>query len=172
MAQHRYWAIVEGDAHSGYSAFFPDLPGCVSAGDTIEQCIANAGEAAAFHLEGMVGDGEAIPEPTPAQRLEVDDDIVEAARSLILVPLPGKAVRVNVTLEEGLLQLIDQAAAAADSNRSAFLSEAAREMIRQRQRSSLEYAVPPSRSRSRGLRSDDVVKPSIKARRGPKRGKA
>jgi predicted RNase H-like HicB family nuclease len=161
MAQRRYWAIVEGSEKSGYSAFFPDLPGCVSAGDTIEQCIANAGDAAAFHLEGMVEDGDVIPAATPAHRLQIDPDIDEAARSLVIVPLPGKAVRVNVTLEEGLLQLIDQTAAALDSNRSAFLSEAARDKIRKHHRQeSRSYATAPSRARGAGLRSDDAVAPA------------
>ncbi len=76
-----YWMIVEGNERDGYSAFFPDLPGCVSAGDTIEQCIAQAREAAAFHIEGMIADGESLPDATAADDLQVDSDVELAARS-------------------------------------------------------------------------------------------
>ncbi|MEO8558017.1 MAG: type II toxin-antitoxin system HicB family antitoxin [Rhodospirillales bacterium] len=124
-----YWAIVEGDDTTGYSVFFPDLPGCVSAGDTIEQTLTRAAEAAAFHLEGMVEDGEALPEPCPLADLPRDKKIREAAVSLVTVSVPGKAVRVQVTIDEGLLQEIDRAASAAGSNRSAFLAQAARDAI-------------------------------------------
>ena len=46
-----------------YGVTVPDLPGCVSAGDTLEQALANAGEAILGHLEVMVEDGKPVPEP-------------------------------------------------------------------------------------------------------------
>ena len=64
MIRH-YPAMIEGDDASGYGVTFPDFPGCVSAGDTIEEAVANAGEALLFHMEGMAEDGEQIPEPSP-----------------------------------------------------------------------------------------------------------
>jgi predicted RNase H-like HicB family nuclease len=60
----RYLILIEGGPPSNYSAWSPDLLGCVSTGDTLEECIAEMREAIAFHLEGMPEDGEAIPEPT------------------------------------------------------------------------------------------------------------
>jgi predicted RNase H-like HicB family nuclease len=60
----RYLILIEGGPPSNYSAWSPDLLGCVSTGDTLEECIAEMREAIAFHLEGMAEDGEAIPEPT------------------------------------------------------------------------------------------------------------
>ncbi len=60
----RYLILIEGGPPSNYSAWSPDLIGCVATGDTIEQTVAEMREAIAFHLEGLAADGETIPEPT------------------------------------------------------------------------------------------------------------
>jgi predicted RNase H-like HicB family nuclease len=60
----RYLILLEGGPPSNYSAWSPDLLGCVATGDTIEECVSEMRDAIAFHLEGMVGDGDSIPEPT------------------------------------------------------------------------------------------------------------
>ncbi len=60
----RYLILIEGGPPSNYSAWSPDLLGCVSTADTLEECIAEMREAITFHLEGIAEDGEAIPEPT------------------------------------------------------------------------------------------------------------
>ncbi|MGH2915035.1 MAG: type II toxin-antitoxin system HicB family antitoxin, partial [Solirubrobacteraceae bacterium] len=62
-AEH-YLILIEGGPPSNYSAWSPDLPGCVSTGDTIEETVAEMREAIAFHLEGLAADGDLIPEPT------------------------------------------------------------------------------------------------------------
>ncbi|MFB2878254.1 type II toxin-antitoxin system HicB family antitoxin [Floridanema aerugineum] len=59
----RYAVVIE-KAEGNYSAYVPDLPGCVSVGDTIEEVKKNIQEAIAFHLEGMQEDGLPIPQPT------------------------------------------------------------------------------------------------------------
>ncbi len=59
----RYAVVIE-KAEGNYSAYVPDLPGCVSVGDTIEEVKKNIQEAIEFHLEGMQEDGLPIPEPT------------------------------------------------------------------------------------------------------------
>jgi predicted RNase H-like HicB family nuclease len=60
----RYLILVEGGPPSNYSSWSPDLPGCVATGDTFEECVAHMKEAIAFHLEGLVGDGDPVPEPS------------------------------------------------------------------------------------------------------------
>jgi predicted RNase H-like HicB family nuclease len=60
----RYLILIEGGPPSNYSAWSPDLLGCVSTGDTIEQCVSEMREAIAGHLEVMREHGETIPEPT------------------------------------------------------------------------------------------------------------
>ncbi len=58
----RYAIIIE-KARDNYSAYVPDLPGCVTVGDTIEEIKQNIQEAIAFHLEALVEDGLTIPQP-------------------------------------------------------------------------------------------------------------
>jgi predicted RNase H-like HicB family nuclease len=60
----QYAVVIEYAPGSNYSAYLPDLPGCVSTGNTIEEVSRNIQEAVNFHLEGMRRDGDPIPEPT------------------------------------------------------------------------------------------------------------
>ncbi len=59
----RYVVVIE-KTGNGYGAYVPDLPGCVAAGDTVEEAEQLIREAIEFHLEGMRQDGDPIPEPT------------------------------------------------------------------------------------------------------------
>jgi predicted RNase H-like HicB family nuclease len=124
MAYAAYIGIVE-SAGEGYSIFFPDVPGCVSAGASVMETLSNAEAALAFHLRGMIEDGDALPatNDNPA----VDPEVVEFCRALVRAEIPGKAIRVNITLDEGLVESIDRVA----KNRSGFLAEAARERLRE-----------------------------------------
>lgn len=65
------YAIVIEKADSNYSAYVPDLPGCVATGGTMEEVEAQIREAIAFHLEGLREDG--LPVPAPASRVEYVD---------------------------------------------------------------------------------------------------
>ena len=116
-----YPAIVE---HAGneFSVFFPDLPGCTSAGRTIQEAVLNAEEALAGHLLVSAQYGDELSDPTSLDNLEKDPDIKEAARILVRAERPGKSIRLNITLDEGLVAAIDRVA----NNRSGFLAEAAR----------------------------------------------
>lgn len=68
----KYLVIIE-PADGNYSAYLPDVPGCVTVGDTIEETIENMREALEFHFEGTAEDGDPIPEPTSiAGYVEVD----------------------------------------------------------------------------------------------------
>jgi predicted RNase H-like HicB family nuclease len=67
----RYAVVIE-KGERNYSAYVPDLPGCVSVGDTPEQVKADLREAIEFHLEGMREDGFPIPKPSSqAEYVEV-----------------------------------------------------------------------------------------------------
>jgi predicted RNase H-like HicB family nuclease len=68
----RYTIIIE-KAVNNYSAYVPDLPGCISTGATIEETKRNIRDAVAFHLRGMEEDGDPIPEPTTLA------DVIEVA---------------------------------------------------------------------------------------------
>jgi predicted RNase H-like HicB family nuclease len=116
-----YTAIVEAAGDGTYGVFFPDVHGCVSAGDTVEEALANAYEALAFYFE----EDDHRPPATPFQDVMVDADVKEVARAAIPAPeTEGPVQRVNVTLPVGLLKQIDRRAGA--RNRSSFLTKAAR----------------------------------------------
>ena len=122
--------IIHGSP-GAYGISFPDLPGCISAGDTLDGVLAASAEAVAFHVAGMAEDGDAIPVPRQLDALKADprfaDDFADAVL-VAAVPFapPGKAVRVNITLDEHLLAAVDRAAEAIGSSRSGFLADAAR----------------------------------------------
>jgi predicted RNase H-like HicB family nuclease len=121
MAIIYYPAIIE-RAGDGYSVFFPDLPGCTSAGDTIQEAARNAEAALAGHLLVSIQHGDPVADPSDLDAVERDPDVDEAARILVRVDKPGRSVRLNISLDEGLVAAIDQVA----SNRSRFLADAAR----------------------------------------------
>lgn len=108
---------------------FPDLPGCVTVGDTLDQAARRAREALGLHLTGMIEDGDALPEPTPLDQLASDPEYPEIGRILVDADLPGKSVKVTITLDEGLLAAIDKAAMARHMSRSGFLAEGVRRLL-------------------------------------------
>ena len=65
------FAVVVEKGPRNYSAYVPDLPGCVSTGKTFAETEKNIREAIEFHIEGMIEDGEPIPEPS-SQAIEVE----------------------------------------------------------------------------------------------------
>jgi predicted RNase H-like HicB family nuclease len=124
-----YPAVIDKDPDSDFGVVFPDFPGCVSAGSTLDEAMLGAHEALAGHVALMVNDGDELPEPTPLEVVAAKRDATTVAITLVPVTLPGKAHRVNITIDEGLLEEIDAVA----DNRSRFLAEAARaELARRR----------------------------------------
>lgn len=84
-----YPAVIEGDGKDGsYGVFFPDLPGCTSGGETYEQAAINAHEALTGHIGLMIKDSDPLPEPTPINKLKIDDDIVVADIIPIIIDQP------------------------------------------------------------------------------------
>ncbi len=120
-------ALLRKEATSDFGVDFPDFPGCVTAGVTLEQARLMAAEALALHIEGMVEDGASIPTPSPLDIIM--DDIVNRDAVAFLVETatrPVKAVRVNVMLPEDVVREIDRLT----NNRSRFLADAARAKLR------------------------------------------
>lgn len=128
MATVYYPAIIE-RAKKGYSVFFPDLDGCTSAGRSQDEAARQAEDALRGHLALMVADGDEIPLPTSLDQIERDPDVDEVARVLVRADLPGKAVRLNISLDEGLVASIDARASQLGMTRSAFLAAASRVFI-------------------------------------------
>lgn len=133
MATVYYPAIIE-RGRRGYGVFFPDLPGCTSAGETVTEAAINAEEALAGHLLVSDQHGDELAEPSALDAVEVDPDVEEVARILVRGERRGKAVRINITLDEGLIAAIDRVA----ENRSGFLAEAARAALAARREGTVE----------------------------------
>ena len=130
----RYVAFVHKETGSVYGVSFPDFPGCISAGDTADEALHNAVEALAGHVAAMKSDGEAVPVPRPLDVILADDDLSEwrEGATFAFVPLvlnSGSSVRVNVSLDAGLLEAIDAAARDRGMTRSAFIASAVRNEI-------------------------------------------
>jgi predicted RNase H-like HicB family nuclease len=123
-----YHAVVHKDEDSAFGVQFPDLPGCFSAADAIEDVIPNAVEALSLWFEDA---DETAPSAVEAIRAGAADDLADGA-FLVMVPWIGrnsKPARVNISLDRGMLDAIDTAAAMRRLTRSAFLAEAARNEI-------------------------------------------
>jgi predicted RNase H-like HicB family nuclease len=121
-------------ANGRYGISFPDFPGCVAAGATPDEALRRGAETLRFHIAGMIDDGETFPRLRGLSELQrskaFKSDAKDAAVVGVNVELPGKAVRVNISLEERLLEAIDRAATHAGQSRSAFLAEAAQRRIK------------------------------------------
>jgi predicted RNase H-like HicB family nuclease len=134
MTSH-YVAIIEKDPDSAFGVWFPDVEGCFSAGDTLEQASANAVAALRQHVEVLESAGRPVPAARSVDKVRDDADVSEALAAgalLLVVPLladAGRTVRINVSLDKGLVDQIDAAASARGVTRSAFLAQAAREKI-------------------------------------------
>lgn len=121
-------ALEPRDEHRAYGVVVPDLPGCFSAGDTIEEALANAREAILLHVEGLVERGEPVPVPQPiAERINGRKykGWIWAIVPVDLAELQGPAERVNLTIPRRYLRRIDAAARNSGESRSAFMVRAA-----------------------------------------------
>ena len=120
-----YVALLRKQPDSDFGVDFPDFPGCVTAGKTLEDARRMAGEALNFHIAGMIEDGEAIPGPSTLDETMADPHHADAVAVLIDAVVRRPVVRVNVSLPPDLLEAIDRVT----DNRSRFLAEAAREKL-------------------------------------------
>jgi predicted RNase H-like HicB family nuclease len=119
-------AYIRKDPGSDYGVEFPDVPGCVTAGHTLDEARAMAAEALAGHLAVLEEMGE--PAPVPSSMEALQNDPHQAGATLVLIDIPEdylKSERVNVMLPRYLLGRID----AVSSNRSRFLAEAAEKLL-------------------------------------------
>ena len=126
----QYIALIHKDADSDYGVSFPDLPGVISAGNTLDQARDMATEALALHIEGLIEDGEAIPEPSSLEDIMANAENRDGVAVLIAAPATAvKSVRINVTLPSDVLEQNDQYAEGEGFTRSGFLAQAAKKVM-------------------------------------------
>ena len=124
----RYPIVIHKDRDSDYGVTVPDLPGCFSAGETLDDALQQASEAIECHLEALMRDGEPIPLPESVDQHRSNPDYAGGTWALVSVDvarLSGKTKRVNITLPERLLTQMDGYAAQHGSTRSGLIAEAA-----------------------------------------------
>ncbi|PWV65988.1 type II toxin-antitoxin system HicB family antitoxin [Plasticicumulans acidivorans] len=130
-------AIEPGDADHAFGVIVPDIPGCFSAGDTLQEAIKSAHEAIRGHLELLAEDDEDIPEASTVDALVQREDLqgcTWALADIDVTPYLGKAEKINVTLPGRLLRRLDQAVAeGAFRSRSGALAEGAQLLLLTRQ---------------------------------------
>jgi predicted RNase H-like HicB family nuclease len=119
-----YIAYLHKDSKSDFGVSFPDFPGCVTAGKTLEEARRMAEEALALHIGGMAEDGEAIPEPSTIDDVAEDPAMKDAVAFLVSVDLE-KTVRVNITAQESQINAIDRRAGEVGMTRSAYMVQSA-----------------------------------------------
>jgi predicted RNase H-like HicB family nuclease len=121
-----YIAYLHKDRKSDFGVSFPDFPGCITAGKSLDEARRKAPEALAFHIAGMMEDGEKIPKPSKIDELVADPARQNAVAFLVTTDFPkSKTVRVNVTARENQIELIDRLARQAGMTRSAYMVQSA-----------------------------------------------
>lgn len=125
----RYPVVIHKDTDSDFGVMVPDIPGCYSAGSTYDESLNNVIEAIECHLEGLLMDNESIPVGTSIDHWIADSSLnggVWAFVDIDLSLISGKAKRVNITIPERVLSLIDlYSKSHTIKNRSSFLTDAA-----------------------------------------------
>lgn len=106
MKDRYFFPAIFDVAEDGISVEFPDLPGCLPCGHTVEEAIKNAKEAMALHLYGMEEEGEEIPEPTDITKLKLEPNqfvvMVEAWMPPFRDEMENKAVKKTLTIPKWL----------------------------------------------------------------------
>ncbi len=127
-----YIGLIHKEAKSDYGVSFPDFPGVVTAGKDLDDARAMAEEALALHIDGLLEDGEAVPEASSLEEVMSDPDNKDGVAILVAVKTDAvKSVRVNVTLPEDVLAQIDKFAKERGLSRSGFLAQAAKKALEQ-----------------------------------------
>ena len=128
-----YPIAIHKDADSDYGVIVPDLPGCFSAGKTIDDAVAMAKEAIELHIEGLIEEGLVVPEPSDIQTHESDPDYRGAVWAIVSIDpsdLRIRAKRINITMPERVLDAVDRFARTHNETRSGLLTKAADAYVR------------------------------------------
>jgi len=126
-------AIEKGDKKHAYGVVVPDLPGCFSAGDTLDEALSNAKEAILLHLEGLMDEKKPVPAPKPLEARQKDRKYKGWTWAVIevdLAELDDKIERINITLPRKVLRVIDEAAKRSGESRSGYLARVGIESVR------------------------------------------
>jgi predicted RNase H-like HicB family nuclease len=130
-----YPIVIHKDRKSDYGVTVPDLPGCFTAGSTIDEALAMAREAIELHLEGLIEEGQPVPRPGTIERYKDDPEYgggLWAVVSVSKANLRTKARRINITMPERVIDAVDRFARTENETRSGLLAKAAAAYIRRK----------------------------------------
>ncbi len=132
MPKYIYPAIFDPNENNGYTVTFPDLPGCITEGDTVDEALLLAAEAMALHLYGMERDGDEIPQPTKPTDVSLEDTIPGAFVTLIQThtePIRDELLNRSVKKTLTVPQWLNDEAESAGINFSQTLQYALKEKL-------------------------------------------
>ena len=118
-------AIEIGTETAAYGVVVPDLPGCFSAGDTLDEAVTGAEEAAAAWIDAMLDAGGAVPAPSSIEAVRAQPEYAGWAFGVVAVnpaALDNSVERVNITLPRRVLLRLDAQARAAGESRSGYIA--------------------------------------------------
>ena len=121
-------AVEPGDQGTAFGVVVPDLPGCFSAGDSLDEAITNAEQAISAWIESALDEGQEIPPPSTVQRWAAEADYSGWTFGIVTVDpaaLDDRIERVNITLPRRVLYRLDERAKAAGESRSGYIARMA-----------------------------------------------
>ena len=119
-------AIEPGDENTSFGVVVPDLPGCFSAGDTLDEAMAGADEAIALWIDATLDAGDAIPTPSSLDAVRLNPEYAGWVFAVVAIDpalLDDTVERVNITLPRRVLKRLDALAEAAGSSRSGYVAQ-------------------------------------------------
>ena len=112
MNKLTYFAVFE-PTETGYSVYFPDLPGCVSLGEDFEDAQKQATDALGLHIYGMEKDGDEIPAPSRTPQVDPETAVGYIVAPITIFPnlirndLDNRAVKTNLTIPAWLKEIAE-----------------------------------------------------------------
>lgn len=130
----RYFALIDG-SEGAYGVVFPDLPGCVAMGGTLDEAMVAASEALGDWINTVEASGHVAPAARTGEELRADPEVTDTLREgsfltvVSVVRTTGKPVRANLSLDGGVVTAIDAAAQRRGVTRSAMVEILARQQL-------------------------------------------
>ena len=130
----QYIAVIHKDPDSDFGVSFPDFPGCITAGSTMQEAAEMAAEALAGHVSVMREYGDHVPSPSTIEEVQAHE-FYQGAVAVMLVDLADESplIRFNMTTKKNILDQIDMAARESGMTRSGFMVAAALKEIQRGQ---------------------------------------
>ncbi|MEG6567012.1 type II toxin-antitoxin system HicB family antitoxin [Thermoanaerobacterium saccharolyticum] len=130
MDRYIFPAVFESDGNGGYTVTFPDLPGCITEGDTLDEALYMAKDALELYIYNLEEDNETIPIPTAPEKIKVPEgafiNLIEVYMPPVRDEMANKSVNKTVTIPRWL----NEAAEKANINFSQVLQYALKEQLK------------------------------------------